>query len=229
MIVPKLLLEKGKVITRGSLKIIVIQNPNDEILGDLRSSVLTILGYLASRAFGRCVDLAEIEDAALLGKTQIFIAVSENKIVGFASLTAEPVENDSAQHLSGIAVSPDAIGLKIGEALLKEILETTKCTYLSMSTQNPILYNLLLKLGGQVYPSISGQEIPSDIGQIALLTKRGKSGLISATNLVYKAKYLYLDTFRWSRNMQVNTLFRDKLSFTEDHTDKKFYLIAKFE
>jgi hypothetical protein len=227
MLIPRNLHKVGTFVGEDDASIF-IQNPNNAITGDLRVEVITILGYLASRAFGRCVDLDEIESVALMNAKSLYISTSNNQIVGFASVNDEPSEISVAQHLHGIAVAPDAVGLKIGEGLIKIVLETTALKYLSTVTQNPVLYNLLLKLGASVYPTTTREAIPEAIGKIALLSKQGKEGKISAQNLVFPGTYLYIDRFRWSSNEAVNNLFRDLLDFEDDYTPNKFYLVAKF-
>ncbi len=85
----------------------------------------------------------------------IAIAFCAKNIQGY--ITGKINVNLKSVHYSGIAILPSASGDGIAKKLIEKTFKEYSPSFISFSTQNPVVYSLLIKNGFDLYPNIKNK------------------------------------------------------------------------
>lgn len=231
------ILSTGKVVTlRGGNKICVsaIMNPqavfSDPKISGYLNGLSTSLCAMVNQSFG--TDLENDGDDGIrnhvVNVDLIAFVHDDEQVMGFASAKLLP-KNDTTMHLHGVAIGDEFKGLGLAKRLVRMLLTIGEFQYLTCTSQNPVMFNLLSSVCEKVYPSIAGEGIPNEIVLLGKSSIVGRSGTLDPETFIIKDLYekcLYQSLPR-SKVAGVNDWFDSSLGVKDGTTRDGFLFVGR--
>lgn len=174
----------------GNYLVIYISNPEQSLDFDQQEALLQSLGPAASRGFGHQVTADSLRRHMLVGQSYLFVAKREDTFTGFMSAENLPDSiSPSAVYLSGVVLSSGSQGKGLGSAMLRYLLEVSKCKILAFTTQSPVMYLMLKKVSKVVHPGLKGEPIPPKLQETGKQIMEGRRGEFCPTTFVNRNLY----------------------------------------
>lgn len=214
--------------------VVVIKNPQTAFSAPEVSKYLdglfASLCVMINQSFG--TDLENDGDDGIRNhvvNVDLIAFVHNNKqIMGFASAKLL-AENARTLHLHGVAIDEEFKGMGLAKRLVTGLLTVGEFQYLTYTSQNPVMFNLLSSVCEKVYPSIVDEGIPDEIVSLGKSSIVGRSGVLDPKTFVIKDLYekcLYQSLPR-SKVAVVNDWFDSSLNVKDRTTGDGFLFVGE--
>ena len=189
-------------------------NPGKYFSGNERETLLNDLTDIARDGFGSEITKEDVENH-VMNVDILSLMNNGNHIIGFSSFDNIRFNGMNILYLHGAVVKRNFQKNGIFSRFCKTVMSLDNYDFLSMRTQNPVIYATAEKLTNTIYPNID-EAIPHEIKDIAKYIAKDylKMDDFCENNLVGRKTYgssLYQDIPR-CENDCINEFFDDMLN-----------------
>lgn len=124
-----------------------------------------------------------------MGGDKLFLALErEKRLVGYLSSRDMCTDPFSVVYIQAIVTLRNVQGTGIGSFLVRELIKAGNYSHLAAQTQNPVVYVLLAKVSGEIYPQ-PDVILPTDISMVGRILSRERKISINETTLIVRNAY----------------------------------------
>lgn len=213
-------------------KCALIVNPKTLFASSDGSVVAELIHRVATNAFGKAPEGKSSDEMRTHLEKIARVAVlyhgdEKNEITGFASAGIFP--DDHLMYLNRIAVDRCGHGAGIGKILFETLEAHIALPHCALTTQNPVVFNLMKKRYARIFPSPNENVVPPRLRDLGtrLLQDRYKTFdpcAFTITDLYDECMYLRIPE---SRDPEVNRWFEITLGIVDGRTRNGFLFIAE--
>lgn len=224
--IPNYLEGLGEVQAYEGFELVTVRNPGERMSRAQQNALVAALVKPASEGFGHSVSSASLRRRTAGKQEYLLVPITGGDVAGFCSASKMPLEGYI--YCDGIVLDPQFQRKGIGTTVLRHLVDISKCTDLAYTTQSPVMYLLLQRVAGIVYPQTSDIDIPVEL-QLAMLDfMENENTSFCASTFVARNLYSYClyPEYPWSGNTDIDRLLRTMLQFDEDGGTRDGFLLA---
>lgn len=167
----------------------------------------------------------------VLNVRSIAVCYSESDILGFASI--KHFEGLDVFYVHGIVTRSELQGSGVGYKMIKGLLTSIqKPRFISLTTQNPVVYYMIKQYCSSIFPSPEYSFIPKYIQDIGIKLMKHRQGEFDSTTFMSRNLYsrcLYGKGVPVSRDEELNQWFGKSLGVESGESNDGFLLIGELK
>lgn len=210
--------QKSLQITKPKIPIKLVEDPAKNLSELEKLLLVDKLTQVARDGFGTDMTTDDVECHVLNGDS-LYLAMYDEKIIGFASYLHLTLENNDILYLSGIVVNKSLQKNGLFYRMNNLAINFKNYDYLSMRTQNPAIYSGTRKIVERLYPD--GSNIPKEIKRIGIFIGREylKMRDFSEDTFVERSTYGRCLYEPMPKDTSADNLFNNVLKFNYESGD----------
>lgn len=163
---------KNMIIDNFLEGINLVYNPNDKFKDVKRKNLVSKLTEIARDGFGSSIAYDDVENH-VLHVDALYLIYGKNDLIGFSSYDFITFKGKNILYLSGIVVKRDFQKNGLFNIVNKSAISQGNFDFLTMRTQNPVIYGATNKIVETLYPHKS-KDITSEIKEVGIYLAKEK-------------------------------------------------------
>lgn len=169
------------------IAVVLFESP-ETLPADYKDQLLSQLVYVTQDGFAKSKREESIRRHAL-GGDKLFLALERGKSpVGYLSSRDMRADPFLMVYIQAIVTLRNVQGIGIGSLLVGQLIQSGRYSHIAAQTQNPVVYVLLAKVSGEIYPQ-PDIVLPADITLVGRILSKECKISVDETTLIVRNAY----------------------------------------